>query len=923
MNQVFVDRQRVMDRKKKNAYKETLPMDLLASLPRVKTVKRGQVKANLERLQKKFNEVSDENGNVHLEQFKMIMNCKNDLFLDRLFAIFDKDSSGEISKKEFLQTINEVILKPDDQKIEFLFQMYDFNGDQSISKDELKSVLKACMAENKLYFSDSQIERLAMVLIEDADIDNDDSISWIEFKNLIEKQPGLTTNLAISIDRWLLPFEQDESENHSRLRNYFESTFIYRKLNREYIKNNVTSVIFFCTWLLINILLTIERIHLYYFTLETNVSVTVARCCGQCLNFNCSFILLLMIRKTITLLRTLNLSEYLPLDQHIYYHKLVGWAILVFSIVHTFGHGCNVFRFSQQSGVSFFSCFFGTEMAIGWFGSAFITGWVLIIILFAITISSMNFVRRKDHFEVFYYFHLLYVPFFLVCLLHAPNYWKWLLFPGIIFLIEKYLRLRTISLPSVIREARILPSEVINLVIEKPPHFHHNAGDFIFIQIPEIAKREWHPFTISSAPEHDEDTLWLHIRVCGQWTRKLYQKYVQFENIKVIDSTSIWGSDYRTAAFGKDNLGFNEITFEVDETNDEKSKKQTSTMVHFNNNVTYLKEVDENDNEHVEHAGPLERTTTNNKESVCANLGVHTPAIVQHPYNSTPLYSFSTNETTENDLNKLRQNFRPPKLERTSPIQRSISNVSNSMQLCKLNKGKACRLFNECDQDCSEQDQEQPIRQFNKTVRYPMRAILDGPYGSPSSDIFNAEHAVLIAPGIGVTPFASILQAIMLRYQESKHYCPKCSFKFSDAIPKSLMKLKKVDFVWINREQRCFEWFLNLMAQLEITQQELGDSERFLDMHVYVTSAKDKSDMKAIGLQLALDLLHEKSKRDLITGLKTRTQPGRPNWDKFFSEIKKQKKGKVTVFYCGNPEMGRILQQFANKYEFCFKKENF
>ena len=35
------------------------------------------MKANLERLQKKFNEVSDENGNVQREQFKMIMNCKN------------------------------------------------------------------------------------------------------------------------------------------------------------------------------------------------------------------------------------------------------------------------------------------------------------------------------------------------------------------------------------------------------------------------------------------------------------------------------------------------------------------------------------------------------------------------------------------------------------------------------------------------------------------------------------------------------------------------------------------------------------------------------------------------------------------------------------------------------------------------------
>lgn len=35
------------------------------------------MKANLERLQKKFNEVADENGNVQLEQFKTIMNCKN------------------------------------------------------------------------------------------------------------------------------------------------------------------------------------------------------------------------------------------------------------------------------------------------------------------------------------------------------------------------------------------------------------------------------------------------------------------------------------------------------------------------------------------------------------------------------------------------------------------------------------------------------------------------------------------------------------------------------------------------------------------------------------------------------------------------------------------------------------------------------
>jgi NADPH oxidase len=35
---------------------------------------------------------------------------------------------------------------------------------------------------------------------------------------------------------------------------------------------------------------------------------------------------------------------------------------------------------------------------------------------------------------------------------------------------------------------------------------------------------------------------------------------------------------------------------------------------------------------------------------------------------------------------------------------------------------------------------------------------LDGPYGAASEDIFDYRHVLLVAAGIGVTPFASILQ---------------------------------------------------------------------------------------------------------------------------------------------------------------------
>ena len=65
------------------------------------------------------------------------------------------------------------------------------------------------------------------------------------------------------------------------------------------------------------------------------------------------------------------------------------------------------------------------------------------------------------------------------------------------------------------------------------------------------------------------------------------------------------------------------------------------------------------------------------------------------------------------------------------------------------------------------------------------------------------------------------------------------------------------------------------------------------------------------------------SKRDLITGLKTRTNAGRPNWDKVFKSISAQKKGKVTVFFCGSPQLGKILHMKCAEFGFDFRKENF
>ena len=69
----------------------------------------------------------------------------------------------------------------------------------------------------------------------------------------------------------------------------------------------------------------------------------------------------------------------------------------------------------------------------------------------------------------------------------------------------------------------------------------------------------------------------------------------------------------------------------------------------------------------------------------------------------------------------------------------------------------------------------------------------------------------------------------------------------------------QVDFFWINRDQKAFEWFVELLIQIEIQQAEMGGAmERFLELHMYMTALKQKGSLETVGLQMALDFLYKK-----------------------------------------------------------------
>lgn len=177
-------------------------------------------------------------------------------------------------------------------------------------------------------------------------------------------------------------------------------------------------------------------------------------------------------------------------------------------------------------------------------------------------------------------------------------------------------------------------------------------------------------------------------------------------------------------------------------------------------------------------------------------------------------------------------------------------------------------------------------------------AALQGPYGSPSTRVFSSRHAVLIGAGIGVTPFASILKSMAYRH---RHGSP---------LP------DKVHFFWLYRGQGSFEWFSDVLREVDALHMKR------LEINICLTDARINSTTGL--LKIGMDLVHGITRRDMLTGLKSLTSFGHPDWDQVFSQIAvKSPHRRIDVFFCGPYPLGRAVHSAANRAGFSFRMEQF
>ncbi|XP_030282329.1 NADPH oxidase 5 isoform X2 [Sparus aurata] len=777
----------------------------------------------LEWMTKQFESIAGDDKEIDLDEFKTALKVKESFFAERFFALFDSDGSSSISLDELLKALDMLIHGSETDKLKFLFQVYDVDGSGSIDPDELRTVLKSCLRESAISLPEEKLDDLTLALFESADKDNSGAITFEELKAELENFPEVMENLTISAANWLKPPDVDQKKRHAP-----------RYLTRAYWQNNSRKLLFLCLYACLSLLLFVGAMLQHS---QGGAWFMVAKGCGRCLNFNCTFVMVLMLRRFLTWLRATWVVRVLPLDQNILLHQIVGYAILCYTLVHTTAHVFNFVQLAERTEFSVWEYLLTTRPGIGWVkGSASLTGVVLQVVICLMVLCSSTFVRRSGHFEVFYWSHLSYVWVWSLLMVHCANFWKWFVVPGLLFLLEKIVGIAVSRMGGLyIVEVNLLPSKVTHLVIRRPQFFHFKPGDYVYINIPVIAKYEWHPFTISSAPEQS-DSLWLHIRSMGQWTNRLYEYFRQPESQTV-------------------------------------SPKRLSTSLRSHRQLLKAQE-------------DL-FSSTNCNGAVASNEDDAIELMMYRQSGPQTDVAPDPMSGSEGPDEPLPDELGPAERGEAPPLREVSAKYGENHRFCNI------------------------------------KCYVDGPYGTPTRQIFASEHAVLIGAGIGITPFASILQSIMYRYRRRKQNCPNCNYSWCENIKDSDMKLRKVDFIWINRDQKSFEWFVSLLTKLEMDQADEEPEGRFLEMHMYMTSALSKNDMKAIGLQMALDLLAKKEKRDSITGLRTRTQPGRPEWGKVFQKVSEENKGKVHVFYCGSPALAKVIKAQCEHFGFNFYKENF